>query len=227
MSRRFRKRRPVRRARFRMSRRLPLGGFAASKVVRLRYAENISLNPTAGAVAAYYFSANGLYDPNITGTGHQPNGFDELMLHYNHYRVIGSKITVNYAQNASQAVIESTNPGLFGVALVPDATSLSAYTRTYEIIESRVGNRKYGYAGDSQANMKKIVRNSFSHRKFFKTKIWDDKFRGNSAANPSEQAYYGVWFGAPDGSLDPGITNFMIVIEYIAIMNEPIPLGPS
>lgn len=54
---------------------LPLGKYFKS---HNRYVEGfIDLNPGAlGSNAPYTFSANGLYDPNITGSGHQPIGFD-------------------------------------------------------------------------------------------------------------------------------------------------------
>ena len=35
-------------------------------------------------------------DPNHTGVGHQPLYFDQLMTIYNHYIVIGAKITVKF-----------------------------------------------------------------------------------------------------------------------------------
>ncbi len=60
----------------------------------LAYADYFSINPTTGAPATYVFSCNGLYDPNITGTGHQPHGFDQLMQNYKNYQVLSSSIEV-------------------------------------------------------------------------------------------------------------------------------------
>ena len=58
----------------------------------LLYSDQITLNPAAGTVSKHVFSANGLFDPNITGVGHQPRGFDQYMALYNHYTVIGARI---------------------------------------------------------------------------------------------------------------------------------------
>jgi hypothetical protein len=68
--------------------------FPARTVKNLRYATNFQLTVSGGAVASYVFAANGLFDPDITGTGHQPMGFDQMMVQYNHYCVMAAKIKV-------------------------------------------------------------------------------------------------------------------------------------
>jgi len=60
--------------------------FSAKTTRALRYSDYFQLTTTSGAVSTYVFAANGLYDPNITGTGHQPMGFDQLLQFYNHYQ---------------------------------------------------------------------------------------------------------------------------------------------
>ena len=55
---------------------------------KLRYSTKFTLNPAASTnVVQHVFSANGLYDPDITGVGHQPRGFDQLMSLYAQYTV--------------------------------------------------------------------------------------------------------------------------------------------
>ncbi|WP_445772368.1 hypothetical protein, partial [Rheinheimera sp.] len=49
----------------------------------LRYSEQFSVNPgTAGSPGYYCFQSNSCYDPNISGTGHQPRGYDQLAALY-------------------------------------------------------------------------------------------------------------------------------------------------
>ena len=65
-------------------------------VTRLKYAETVALSLTGGTVTDYQMRLNSLYDPNQTGTGHQPMGFDQYATFYNRYRVFGTsyRITV-------------------------------------------------------------------------------------------------------------------------------------
>lgn len=62
-------------------------------ICKQKYAETI----TTDSNGYYGFNLNSVYDPNRTGTGHQPYGFDTLAALYNRYRVIacGWRIQVN------------------------------------------------------------------------------------------------------------------------------------
>ena len=67
-----------------------LGPLPMTQKAKFNYFNGFNLDVGAvGIPASYVFSANGLYDPNITGIGHQPRGFDQLMALYDHYVVIG------------------------------------------------------------------------------------------------------------------------------------------
>lgn len=63
------------------------------------YAQNFTIQSTVGAVYNYLFSANSLYDPDVSGTGTQPRFMDTLIgangtaAPYQYYRVFGSKLT--------------------------------------------------------------------------------------------------------------------------------------
>lgn len=58
--------RRFRRRRRRRIKKLPPVGMPSKKLVRLRYCDEIALDPVAGGIATYNFSANGMYDPDIT-----------------------------------------------------------------------------------------------------------------------------------------------------------------
>jgi len=71
-------------------------GFPNSIITKLRYSEVTSINSTTGSLAKYAFSANSVFDPNFTGTGHQPLYYDNYAAIYDQYCVIGSKIHVTF-----------------------------------------------------------------------------------------------------------------------------------
>lgn len=74
-------------------------GFPERIRATLRYCDVVS--PTSAALGNYVFSANGCYDPDITGTGHQPLYFDQYMAVYDHYLVVRSAIRVTALPNAT------------------------------------------------------------------------------------------------------------------------------
>lgn len=52
---------------------------------RMKYIEVLA--PTGIPTYSYVFRLNSVFDPNLTGTGHQAYGFDQLSALYNRYRV--------------------------------------------------------------------------------------------------------------------------------------------
>lgn len=71
------------------------GSFISNKAITcLKYNERFTINLTGGTPADYQFRLNSLFDPNLTGTGHQPYGFDQLTVLYNRYRVFKTKYVI-------------------------------------------------------------------------------------------------------------------------------------
>lgn len=190
----------------------PLGNFR--KIVT-RYVENqISINPTtAGAADTYVFSANGLFDPNITGIGHQPIGFDQLMLMYDHYTVIGSKIKCTFVNT------DNITPAQVGISLRDVPTPEIDIRRSIE--NSLCKYRTVGSSGSGDSN-KTVITYKFSTKKFFKKSqiIAESDYKGSISSNPTEQAYFHCW-GAPIINVDPTAIQLFVEIEYIVLLTEP------
>lgn len=199
-------------------------GFPRSKMVKLRYTTEINLNPgAAGAAASYVFGANAMYDPDITGGGHQPKGFDEWMTFYDHYTVVGSKITVQPAVFATVAA-----PSWWGILISDDG--LYASGRAVDDIVESAG--KPGMAGILSSQVGGVSNpnktRKFSCKKFFRKKniVGSADYRGTAAANPNEMGYYEVWacgLGATDGDTFKAL----VTIDFLAVMTEPKILAQS
>ena len=215
LQRRFRRRR-------RRVKKLPPVGMPAKKLVRLRYCDEIRLDPVAGGIATYNFSANGMYDPDITAVlGHQPLYFDQYMANYDHFTVIGSKIKVT-AVPTGNGMSSQQVPLAFGVNLSDDTTF--QYTSLAQIIESNQNKGMWRSANNvlTGANTKgkaPLITRKFSAKKFFQNALADSN-KGTVATNPSDQAYYQIWACSVDSN-DPSPTVFMVELEYIALLTEP------
>lgn len=187
--------------------------FDSTRIAKLRYSDVFSIDPATSVAGTYTFSANGLYDPNVTLVGHQPYGFDQLMLLYNHYTVIGSKITAYLVNPASSCC--------FGIKL-SDANSLN--TSTVEYIMEQPGFKKKMITHADQAE-KTSISAKFSTYKFFRRSksniMADDALKGSSSGNPSEQAYYVVTLMPLVGGTDLPLHTIHVTIDYIAIFHGP------
>jgi hypothetical protein len=72
----------------------------------LRYVEGIDFTPASGVISNYTFALNDLYDPNVTGTGHQPKGFDELSALYFRYKVISVHVKVTITNTLATTAVD-------------------------------------------------------------------------------------------------------------------------
>lgn len=103
--------------------------------VKLRYNQTALFSDAVGGVPKYYiYSGNSVYDPDITGTGHQPYLYDQWTTLYSAYRCHGSKIRVNVWNNATG----STNSQVMcTVAALPQTTVLSTADEYREMPHTR------------------------------------------------------------------------------------------
>lgn len=85
------------------------------------YTGQISLNPPLGGLPSIYvFRANSCFDPDFTGVGHQPRGFDQLMSMYQAGVVTYSSIECLFGRSNAD-----TTQVVVGVA-VRDSTTAGA-----------------------------------------------------------------------------------------------------
>jgi len=193
--------------------------FPARKMVRLFYNENVQITSgTVGIAGIYVFSANGLYDPNITSTGHQPMGFDQMMLFYNHYTVRNARIT---------ATFRSTTANYGGWASVAVKGTSTTVTTATQIVED--GYVVYGPTGIPTSSLcvcKFQVSSDAGAFQGMKTTVDNPDMSGDSASNPAEQTYFHLSFWNDLDNTNV-VASVNVLIEYEAWFREPRPLGQS
>ncbi len=207
-----RARRPVQRRKV-MS--IPLG-VPSEKWVRLRYVQEIQIDPGVAGIASHYFRANSLFDPDLTGVGHQPMNFDELGSPYQHYTVYGSKIT---ATAVTSGAVEQVG-GYMGIFL--DDNGTFSFTTASQVIESnfKASAWRAGVANITQPQGVPKLHLGFGTKKFFSVNdIENSLYRAQINANPTEDANFCVWVGSIFGN-NPASTTVLVEIEYLAKLSE-------
>lgn len=183
----------------------------------LRYTDNFQLTSTSGAVASYVFSCNGLFDPNITGTGHQPAGFDQMMLSYEHYCVQSARLTVTAL---------NTSGNIYPTVALSVRASPTPITAIQQIIEDGLVSLDRLNGANVYGSIREL-KTSCNIAKFGGlVQVLDNTdYRGNVAANPVEQSYFHIQLF--DSFATTSVVSFEVVIEYESWFTEPRTLSQS
>lgn len=177
------------------------------------YSETFNLDPSS-VNAVFVFSANGLYDPNITGVGHQPRGFDQLMALYDHYVVIGCKAKLQ-AWNS-----DASNANIIGMTVVDQASILG--TSNIEYLEHRGAMTRVLGPSQSGSSVGELTMSINPNKFLGRSKpLSDSQLKGNASGNPTEQAFIHVFAMPQDGNTDTTAVRIRVLLEFTAVLIEP------
>lgn len=195
--------------------------FGVRKTVPLRYNElNVALDPGAVTDYAVVFAANGLWDPNISGIGHQPIGFDQLMAMWFKYTVVSAKITVVFHNT------DTINAGIVGIA-IRDQPATETNMNSY--IEN---GARYKNVGSLNSNAGHGTVTHFVNIRKFKgigkgtSIITNDNLAGDETSNPLDLVFFHIFYGSYSGD-DAEILRCDVTIDFLVIFHDPHPLVES
>lgn len=181
---------------------------APTYIGKLRY-RTILTQPfgTTDIPVRQIYRATSINDPDESKTGFQPSTHDELSLFYNHYIVLGSKITV-------KAILKASHVGNMFVFLsrTDDVTTTNRNTVT-EMLNDLNTKRIVL----NQENRAATISHTYSKKQLFGNRI-DSKLEGNllnTASQPAENIYFqlsSVNFEAGD---QPVSVTYEVTIDYI------------
>jgi len=189
------------------------GPIAPKTILKMKYNDFITSN---GAVIDYVYNLNSLYDPDRSGTGHQPYGFDTYASLYHRYRVF----KVDWVINAS-----TTNTSTPYTITVLPSNDVGAYT-------------SMTLANENPRAVQKVV--NFGNPIKFRGSIYlprlngstsaqyknDDRFQALNNASPSELMALHLLTSTVSGSAIATI--FMdITLTFHCEWFDPLPLAQS
>lgn len=103
----------------------------SNAVYRFVYSENFVLNAAAGVGGATgTLSLNNLYDPNISGTGYQPIGFDQMSAIWNNYRVLKIRVKAEWLPTGVAHSVGMYPSGFSTLSADPVAWTVQPFSRT-------------------------------------------------------------------------------------------------
>ena len=180
----------------------------------LRYHETFDINPTTGGVPAQYnFRSNSCYDPNFSGIGHQPRGFDQIMSMYQYLAVREAQIEVWFTTSDGAPAI---------VGIHADGTIPGTLSRDL-VMEGRVAVFKA--AGGISASGPGYLTLRAKPWELAGTKMDENDYKHQATGNPIISQFFNV-FAMPIEGVDGGAVNCVARITYHCQVTEPIqPIG--
>lgn len=192
-------------------------GFPKKILMTHKYTDVVTVTSTTGALGTYRFACNGMYDPNITGTGHQPMYFDQMSAIYNHWVVIGSRIRFTVTPQTTAAA--ASYVGLW----INDNNASTNINAISDVAEQGTG---YVRQFSTPANVPLIMTKKWSAKKFFGRGVMaNNALQGTSGSNPTELSYYELVVNAANNATIA--YHVKVDISYIAIWSEVQDIAPS
>lgn len=185
---------------------------------KLKYVSDQIGSTTTTSMGYYQFRANSLFDPDYTGTGHQPMGFDNLAALYSDYRVnavhikvVGLVLTPNAC--GCIAIGGSAATTIHTVSSLPELLEDTAY-------KCRVVNDQKPIVFSRFFPIHKLMGKS---KKVVQT---DLDLSAGIGANPTKTVYLTVYWQNLNETTSTG-WNIRAEITYYCEFNAPKPLSLS
>jgi len=197
--------------------------YPISADVEFKYVDRISMDAGgSGAVAQYQFTCNGMYDPDVTGTGHQPIGFDQWMGtssttgFYNHYHVEASEIKITAFSQAS----DNTGQAIVLLGISDDTTTGIDFNTALENPSfDRITLGSVGSGHDVQTLKKKW--NACRYFGLTRESLYaKDDLKGIYSANPAELANFTLYVSSDNPTVNPSAVSLLVEVKYRAHLTE-------
>lgn len=137
-------------------------------------------------------------------------GFDQMMALYNHYEVIGAKITLTAINSGT---VEGFNMGI----KLDDNSTLAANDLNNSFEHPMTSWRSVSSTYDTP----NVITQTFSQKSFFGDKSGDRETWGDAAANPIDQAYFICIVGPVTTTQDLATLPMVAQIDYLVKWHEP------
>jgi len=179
----------------------------------LSYSDFVAIASAAGVIGTQKFRCNGLFDPDVTGTGHQPLYFDNFMAIYDHFTVTKSKLTWKFCNPTGL-----TTPSHVAAYIDDDTSAVTTFLAASE---------------QNTASWTTLMPTDNSTHTF--TKYWDavkyfgpnplanDNLQGTASADPSEQSIFTlVYSNSAANSTLTGVVNIQYHVTFDELKTQEV-----
>ncbi len=195
----------------------PLAFFPPVLHTKFPYNATLILAASTG-LNTYLFNSNNMYDPDYTGTGHQPRGWDQANTYYKYYRVKSVTLDVSATWNAIP-------DAAYYVGVFVDSDATITYTSFQDFIE-RYGPSKFRVLKPSVLASVKLPRIKVDLDKLSNKALSVQRTAVSSAPDlPGPRL--GIWWGRMDGGTPSYYPLIICNLVYECELFEPTDIGSS
>lgn len=172
----------------------------------------------AGYINSHMFRGNSIYDPDATGVGVQPYGYDQYLgasSPFQAYRVFASKITI-YPTIKADATYPATV--LRGIVFPFRDTSGPSYFEPNDL--SRLPWHKTLVLRSSDNNGKTKFSSYCSTKKIIPDTMEDTTFQGGYASNPGTQWTWQVYWDTTTQGVQGRVTYDVKIVYYVKLFKR-------
>jgi hypothetical protein len=165
----------------------------------------------------YVFRANSLFDPNQTGSGAQPVGYDQLSGFYNSWFVVSSRIEVTVINNNSSIPIQFAllpTQAASSITTFDQARYYPRHSKFLTLDASSRGGKSSGSLSNQIVTLK------------FLSQPYDRDMQSQGSANPSVNAFWTLAFQTTDQSTLIN-ANVQVKLYYDTIWSQPLAVSLS
>ena len=223
-------------------------GFPTSMSTTVRYTQRLDVAPTSLDTLTFTFAANDIFDPDVTGGGHQPRGSQEYAVIYDTFTVTSSRVLVNWmfegyggpSTVSSTGALQSrsedstTSPAVSPV-ICGIFKSNKGYGGSIKVADQMEQDRTTWTVMNTQSSTKSTSASSDFSEFFGKQDlIAADGYSGTTGgslvgSSPSEKVFYHIWAARGSDDYPDGVckTTAYVTIEYKVTYTSPKKLDAS
>lgn len=185
----------------------PVNGFPEVLRTTLRYQDNYTLTSSSGSAAQQIFRLSSLFDPDFSGTGHQPLYFDQISSIYLNYRVRYAKMHVTFLPLSDDTEVTTTGPFQVGVS----ANSTQTFSSTLTTVAEQNNSKSALLARDKSA-VPVSMSLTYTPKRDLGISFMDDTVSAVVGGNPGKP-YFGCIYAA-DLNLTSGSVKAVVTITF-------------
>jgi hypothetical protein len=189
------------------------------KYIPFRYNDIYNFTLTAGTATNQVMNLNSLFDPDRTGTGHQPYGYDQVAALYNRYRVFVTKWKIVFhAESVGFYIVVVPSNGALATAI----TNQASFTLACE--SPRAVVRCQGVGANDVIIYGSVALNDLNGSSL-QEYGGDDRFQAIFGASPTELMLLNI--GIYDQSGSSVTVDFDVSLEFHVEVHDPLMLAQS